>query len=96
MTVKFFDWLKKSGKADLNRRPQVPQTCTLTNCAIARNRSLIIVKTRKKVKRAVFSQVLKMVLFVTCPEHYCFNRILLRGKTRWLNKKNILRLKRRF
>ena len=27
---------KISGKPDLNRRPQVPQTCTLTNCAIAR------------------------------------------------------------
>ena len=27
---------EKSGKPDLNRRPQVPQTCTLTNCAIAR------------------------------------------------------------
>ena len=25
-----------SGNPDLNRGPQVPQTCTLTNCAIAR------------------------------------------------------------
>ena len=47
MTVKFFDWLKKSGKADLNRRPQVPQTCTLTNCAIARNDSYNIAKYKK-------------------------------------------------
>ena len=28
---------KISGQPDLNRRPQVPQTCTLNPCAMARN-----------------------------------------------------------
>ena len=43
--------LFQSGKPDLNRRPQVPQTCTLNPCAIARNTPSTIAHRRNSVKR---------------------------------------------
>ena len=45
--LRFFKTKFLSGNPDLNRGPQVPQTCTLTNCAIARNDKYSIVKYKK-------------------------------------------------
>ena len=57
--------IKISGKPDLNRRPQVPQTCTLTNCAIAR---FVLKRHHRKKSRATESVLINNRKIITLNE----------------------------